>query len=147
MVFDAKEKTAPNTSVGADERQSDQITNNIIPISDAEFNDLNENSTESLEEMYRQMRRFTDPYYLHTVSLTELYQTAYNSRPSIIDGLLYREHISSQALPRSASPSWWHKSHIMSAQEKSCGTTTYTPAQFSTLPWRTITSESKVECL
>lgn len=89
MVIDAKEKTAPNTSVGADERQSVQITDNIIPTSDAEFNDLNENSTESLEEMYRQMRRFSDPYYLHTVSLTELYQTAYKSRPPIIDGLLY----------------------------------------------------------
>lgn len=89
MVIDAKEKTAPNTSVGADERQSDQITDNIIPTSDAEFNDLNENSTESLEEMYRQMQRMAHPYYLHTVSLAELYQTAYTSRPPIIDGLLY----------------------------------------------------------
>ena len=89
MVIDAKEKTALTSSVGADERQSDQITNNIIPTSDAEFNDLNENSTESLEEMYRQMRRFADPHYLHTVSMTELYQTSYKSRPPIIDGLLY----------------------------------------------------------
>ena len=31
----------------------------------------------------------TDPYYLHTISMTELYQTAYQSRPPIIDGLLY----------------------------------------------------------
>ena len=30
-----------------------------------------------------------DPHYLHTVSMTELYQTAYKSRPPIIDGLLY----------------------------------------------------------
>ena len=30
-----------------------------------------------------------DPRYLHTVSMTELYQTAYKSRPPIIDGLLY----------------------------------------------------------
>ena len=89
MVIDTKEKTALYTSVGADERQSVQITDNIIPTSDVEFNDLNENSSESLEEMYRQMRRFADPYYLHTVSLTELYQTAYKSRPPIIDGLLY----------------------------------------------------------
>jgi len=89
MVFDAKEKTALATSVGADERQSIQNTDNIIPTSDAEFNDLNENSTESLEEMYRQMRRFADPHYLHTVSMTELYQTSYKSRPPIIDGLLY----------------------------------------------------------
>ncbi|WP_307252066.1 AAA family ATPase [Moryella indoligenes] len=30
-----------------------------------------------------------DPHYLHTVSMTELYQTAYKSRPPVIDGLLY----------------------------------------------------------
>ena len=35
MVIDAKEKTALATSVGADERQSVQNTNNIIPTSDA----------------------------------------------------------------------------------------------------------------
>ncbi len=89
MVIDAKEKTVLATSVGADERQSVQILDNIIPTSDAEFNDLNENSAESLEEMYRQMQRMSHPYYLHTVSMTELYQTSYKSRPPIIDGLLY----------------------------------------------------------
>ncbi|MGI6029513.1 MAG: AAA family ATPase [Candidatus Heteroscillospira sp.] len=89
MVIDTKEKTALYTSVGADERQSVQNTTDIIPTSDAEFNDLNENSSESLEEMYRQMQRMSHPYYLHTVSMTELYQTSYKSRPPIIDGLLY----------------------------------------------------------
>lgn len=86
---EAKEKTALCTSVGADERQSVQNSDNIISTSDAEFNDLNENSTESLEEMYLQMQRMSHPYYLHTVSMTELYQTSYKSRPPIIDGLLY----------------------------------------------------------
>ena len=89
MVIDAKEKTALATSVGADERQSVQNTNNIIPTSDAEFNHPDENSSENLEEIYRQMRRMADPYYLHTVSMTELYQTSYKSRPPIIGGLLY----------------------------------------------------------
>ena len=89
MVIDAKEKTALATSVGADERQSVQNTINIIPTSDAKFNHPDENSSENLEEIYRQMRRMADPYYLHTVSMTELYQTSYKSRPPIIDGLLY----------------------------------------------------------
>ena len=89
MVIDAKEKTALATSVGADERQSVQNTNNIIPTSDAEFNHPDENSSENLEEIYRQMRRMADPHYLHTVSMTELYQTSYKSRPPIIGGLLY----------------------------------------------------------
>ena len=89
MVIDAKEKTALATSVGADERQSVQNTNNIIPTSDAEFNYPDENSSENLEEIYRQMRRMADPHYLRTVSMTELYQTSYKSRPPIIGGLLY----------------------------------------------------------
>ena len=89
MGIDAKEKTALSSSVGADERQSVQNTNNIIPTSDAEFNHPDENSSENLEEIYRQMRRMADPHYLHTVSMTELYQTSYESRPPIIGGLLY----------------------------------------------------------
>lgn len=35
------------------------------------------------------MKRMASPYYLHTVTMTELYQTTYKSRPPIIDGLLY----------------------------------------------------------
>ena len=86
MVIDAKEKTALATSVGADERQSVQNTNNIIPTTDEHFNDSGEIYEENLQEMFFRM---SHPYYLHTVSMTELYQTSYKSRPSIIDGLLY----------------------------------------------------------
>lgn len=89
MASNAKEKTALATSVGADERQSVQNTIDIIPTSDTEINPQIENSQENLEEMYRKMRRLTDPHYLHTITMTELYQTAYQSRPPIIDGLLY----------------------------------------------------------
>ena len=85
MVFDAKEKTALATSVGADERQSIQNTNNIIPTIDEHFNDSGEIYEENLQEMFFRM---SHPYYLHTVSMTELYQTPYKSRPPIIDGLL-----------------------------------------------------------
>ena len=86
MVIDAKEKTALVTSVGADERQSVQNTNNIIPTTDEHFNDSGEIYEENLQEMFFRM---SHPYYLHTVSMTELYQTPYKSRPPIIDGLLY----------------------------------------------------------
>lgn len=90
MAIDAKEKTALNTSVGADERQSIQ-TNSVdsIPTFEPEINEEIENSEESFEELCRRMQRMADPHYLHTVSMTELYQTAYKSRPPIIDGLLY----------------------------------------------------------
>ena len=86
MVFNEKEKTALATSVGADERQSVQNTNNIIPATDEHFNDSGEIYEENLQEMFFRM---SHPYYLHTVSMTELYQTPYKSRPPIIDGLLY----------------------------------------------------------
>jgi len=86
MVIDAKEKTALATSVGADERQSIQNINNIIPTTDEHFNDSGEIYEENLQEMFFRM---SHPYYLHTVSMTELYQTPYKSRPPIIDGLLY----------------------------------------------------------
>ena len=85
-----KKTTAPDTSVDADDGQPlYNSTENSIPVFDEEINQSYENSSESLEEIYRQMRRMADPYYLHTVSMTELYQTAYKSRPPVIDGLLY----------------------------------------------------------
>ena len=39
--------------------------------------------------MYRRMQRMADPRYLHTLTMTELFQTAYMSRPPVAEGLLY----------------------------------------------------------
>ena len=81
---DEKEMTALSTSVGADDGQSlNAISNNSITNEDADFN--------SFEEIQRKMMRMLDPRYLHTVSIsmTELYDTVYRSRPPLIDGLLY----------------------------------------------------------
>lgn len=90
MGIDKKEKTAPVPSVDAEEGQSvHNFSEDSIPNLESEINEVNENSEENLEEMYRQMQRLTDPHYLHTITMTELYQTAYRSRPPIIDGLLY----------------------------------------------------------
>lgn len=41
------------------------------------------------EEMLRMMQLMNDPAYLHTVSMNELYENIYRSRPPIIGGLLY----------------------------------------------------------
>ena len=78
--------TALIPSVGADGGQPphDSI-NQSIPHETCESNPPEEN----IEEMREKIRRMNDPRYLHTVSMTELYQTAYKSRPPIIDGLLY----------------------------------------------------------
>ena len=85
-----KKTTAPDTSVGADDGQPlHNSTKNSISTFEQEINGDFQNSAESLDEIYRRMQRLTNPHYLHTISMTELYQTAYQSRPPIIDGLLY----------------------------------------------------------
>ena len=79
MGIDAKEKTAQSTSVGADERQSIQKdSDNSIPASEAKGN----GEMENLEEMYRKMQRMADPRYLHTLTMTELFQTVLQKPPA-----------------------------------------------------------------
>lgn len=78
--------TVPIPSVGADGEQSlSYVTEQIIPTENEEINPYEEN----MEEILRQMQRMNDPAYLHTVSMNELYETVYQSRPPVIDGLLY----------------------------------------------------------
>ena len=85
-MIDKKEKTAPNVSVGADTEQSIQKCTNIsINDNDENIKDLDE----SFREMQREMLRQMDPSYLKTVSMSELYDTVYQSKPPLIDGLLY----------------------------------------------------------
>lgn len=52
---------------------------------------MSEAVTEEVEmdELFRKMRKMNSPDYLHTVSLNELYENVYESRPPLIDGLLY----------------------------------------------------------
>lgn len=81
-MTDKTRMTALNTSVGADDGRSlTKCTGDSITNQDADFN--------SFEKIQRKMMRMLDPRYLHTVSMTELYDTVYRSRPSLIDGLLY----------------------------------------------------------
>ncbi len=91
MEIEVKEKTALATSVGADERQSIQAIkcNNIIPETNAKINGEDDYNPEEMAALQRKMRRLADPRFLHTITMTELYQTPYQSRPPIIDGLLY----------------------------------------------------------
>lgn len=82
MNPEAKEKTARNTPVGADVRQPDpnQSTESIT--------DLTAESNENFDELKKKLRRMQDPAYLPTVTMTELYDTVYESRPPVIDGLI-----------------------------------------------------------
>ena len=82
MTPEAKEKTAINTPVGADVRQPNpnQLTESIT--------DSPVESNENFDELKKKLRRMQDPAYLPTVTMTELYDTVYVSRPPVIDGLL-----------------------------------------------------------
>ena len=86
MITEKEKTTVPIPSVGADGKQPLSKTHEQSIADDfSENNPLNQN----LDEIYRQMRRLNDPAYLHTVSMNELYETVYQSRPPVIDGLLY----------------------------------------------------------
>ncbi len=80
-----KEKTVPLTSVGADDGQSNQKP--TISITEDE-----ENCKYDFKEMMKlqkELRKTLDPSYMKTVTMSELYDTAYLNKPAIIDGLLY----------------------------------------------------------
>ena len=75
------EMTALNASLGAEAGQPFTKSNTtIINNNDSDFN------------MFDEIKDLCDidKSYLHTVSMTELFDSAYQSKPPIIDGLLYR---------------------------------------------------------
>ena len=84
MAFEEK-ATALIPSVGADEGQPASInTNQSITDASAEIND-----NFGFEEVAWQMRQYNSPGYMRTFSMSDLYENVYNSRPPIVDGLLY----------------------------------------------------------
>ena len=88
MEIEETKKTALDTSVGADERQSSE-NKNSIPEKALEINDSNDFPSMTFEQIQEEMRKMSDPAYLHTISMNELYENVYQSRPPVIDGLLY----------------------------------------------------------
>ena len=81
-MSDINEKTVPDVSVGADtEQPSQKCTDDIITEEAEDFN--------SFEDFQREMILMMNPSYLKTVSMTELYENVYQSKPPLIDGLLY----------------------------------------------------------
>ena len=81
-----KKTTVPYPSVGADEEQS---LKKFTKLSIATEPTENKSPEPSFNELFRKMQRIYDPAYLPTVSMQDLYETVYPSRPPVIDGLLY----------------------------------------------------------
>ena len=77
-----KEITTLNASVGADAGRSSQIySKGIIPDFDDNFN--------GDDEISMDIPNIGDPGYLPVISMKELYNSVYQSKPPIIKGLLY----------------------------------------------------------
>ena len=85
----ATEKEKPAVPVPPAPTDGEQPLSKSSEQSIAEENSKNNPPEKNLEEMLRMMQRMNDPAYLHTVSMNELYENIYQSRPYIIDGLLY----------------------------------------------------------
>lgn len=81
-MTDETRMTAIEASVGTDDRRSLNVcTGYSITEDGAEI--------KSFEELQREILRMADPSYLKTVSMTELFDNEYQSRPPVIDRLLY----------------------------------------------------------
>ena len=80
-----KKMTAPSVSVGADTEQSLNVCNDSI----TDFNEDGKSLDDYLEEMQKEFLQQLDPSHLKTISMRELYNTVYQSKPPLIDGLLY----------------------------------------------------------
>ena len=84
MAYENKKMTAPILSAATDREQPVIHNNSIIPDPSENDNPF-ENDWESI---FLQMQQATDLAYMHTISLNELYEQVYTSRPPLIDGLL-----------------------------------------------------------
>lgn len=108
-----KEKTAPVVSVGADTEQSiiKQINNSIT-----DFNENGKSLDDYLEEMQKEFLQQLDPSHLKTISMRELYNTVYQSKPPLIDGLLYPGTYILQEHRSLVRVFLWHNSPTISAR-------------------------------
>lgn len=89
MTDEKKEKvTALIPSVGADGGQP-PLCNETILTDNQQDGNHESVEMEEMEAWLRQMRQMNSPDYLHTVSLTELYDKVYRSRMPVIENLLY----------------------------------------------------------
>ena len=83
MSLKNKKVTEPVKSAATDNEQSLQSNKTSITKKDSKINEKFES-----DDMQENYRRINSPDYLHTVSLTELYDTAYQPKEQVIDNLL-----------------------------------------------------------
>lgn len=143
MDFEQEKTTALYPPVGADGGQ---------PLSKEPSQSIAEDTAEykmqadDLEEIMQQIRRASDPAYLPTVSMNDLYEQVFPGRPPVIDGLLYAGTYLFVGAPKVG------KSFLMAqlAYHVSMGIPLWGYAVivelFSIWLWRTITAACKIVC-
>lgn len=90
MSEDKRKPAAPIPSVGADGEQPTSVDNNEIISGDlGEINLEAKLSNEEFDEIQRRLNAMNLPGYLPTITMEELYEKVYQSKPPVIDGLLY----------------------------------------------------------
>ena len=88
MKKDDKIVTVPDTPAATGEGQSPSLKTKIsITDEDTEIN-----NNFDLEKERLMLKRMSAPDYLHTISHSELYDTVFQPRVYLIDGLLAPEH-------------------------------------------------------
>ena len=88
-LTEIKNTTAPGASVAAGAEQSSiKHSDSIIDPYDS-VNEDSVNMTDDAFDRYRRSMWYMDSDYLRTVTMSQLYDTVYASKPPIIDGLLY----------------------------------------------------------
>ena len=80
-----KEKTVPLSSAPPDEGQSNQN----LDISITEDEEKCKEYLDDFAKKQKDFRRISDPSYMKTVTMSELYDTPYYNKPAIIDGVLF----------------------------------------------------------
>lgn len=133
MIDEKKKMTAQGSSVGADDGQSiSQNSKFTIPDPDEKSN----SPERDLEELYRKMRRMSDPAYLHTVTLDELMDNVFEGKSAVIENLLYTGAYILAGAPKIGKSSWWRRSPTMSVPGRICGATRFIREQSSILLWK-----------
>lgn len=110
MDFEQEKTTALYPPVGADGGQPlSKEPSQSIAEDTAEY----KTQADDLEEIMQQIRRASDPAYLPTVSMNDLYEQVFPGRPPVIDGLLYAGTYLFVGAPKVGNRSSWHSLPIM----------------------------------
>lgn len=112
--------------------QSLKIPRPLLPDPDEKSN----SPERDLEELYRKMRRMSDPAYLHTVTLDELMDNVFEGKSAVIENLLYTGAYILAGAPKIGKSFLVARSPTMSVPGRTCGATRPIRGLFSTWRWK-----------